>query len=281
MRILLIEDDPFFTQVITELLVDRHLVVTAAATAHDALKEDPTSFDGAVIDLMLPNDPALSGITAQESRGGFYTGVCIARRLREKNKQLKILLLTSDICASDAETWAQQHGAEFVRKEEKLQSLLRALAKLDLIAGKQTPLAFIVHGHDEVTLLQLKNFIQNTLKWQEPLILREQPSTGKTVIEKFESLGAKADCVFVLLTPDDTNFAATTNDEKRRSRQNVIFEPGYFYALLGRESGRILMLHSGPLELPSDVSGIVWIDISSGIPAAAEEIRRDVALLSG
>lgn len=85
----------------------------------------------------------------------------------------------------------------------------------------QAPGAFIVHGRDEDTLMQVKNFIQNSLKWQEPVVLRDQPSAGKTIIEKFEEHASGVDCVFVLLTPDDIGKLAGTNDEKRRSRQNV------------------------------------------------------------
>jgi predicted nucleotide-binding protein len=33
------------------------------------------------------------------------------------------------------------------------------------------------------------------------------------------------------------------------------------------------------VELPSDIAGIIWIDISNGIAAAGEEIRKEVALV--
>jgi predicted nucleotide-binding protein len=126
--------------------------------------------------------------------------------------------------------------------------------------------------------LQLKDYIQNTLKWREPTVLREQPSAGKTVIEKFEDSVSNVDCVFVLLTPDDKVLNNGTNDEKRRSRQNVVFEMGYFCGSLGRRSGKIVLLHKGPLELPSDIAGVIWIDISNGIKAAGEEIRREIGV---
>src|SRR5208283_5423572 len=101
----------------------------------------------------------------------------------------------------------------------------------------------------------------------------------KTLIEKFESFARKIDCAFILLTPDDKVLSNGTNDEKRQSRQNVIFELGFFYASLERLSGRVILLHKGPIELPSDISGIVWIDIGDGIAAAGEEIRKEVAKL--
>ena len=76
----------------------------------------------------------------------------------------------------------------------------------------------------------------------------------------------------MLLTPDDSG----TSEEKKRARQNVIFELGYFYGKLGRKSGRVLLLHKGNLELPNDLSGIVYINIDNGIEAAGEEIRREI-----
>ena len=83
--------------------------------------------------------------------------------------------------------------------------------------------------------------------------------------------------VFVLLTPDDISAGSDDPDDlKRRARQNVIFEMGYFLGTLGRRSGRVLLLYQPPLELPSDLSGVVYIDISQGIEATAEKIRMEI-----
>lgn len=56
----------------------------------------------------------------------------------------------------------------------------------------------------------------------------------------------------------------------------MIFELGFFFAQFGRLSGRVIALHEGPNELPSDIQGVVWIGIDNGIDAAGEEIRREV-----
>jgi predicted nucleotide-binding protein len=279
MRILIVEDDTFYAQAIAELLIDRDVSVTSVYTAQDALAVDIESYDAAVVDVMLPNNPEFSGITSEESRGGFSTGVCVARRCLKQKPGMKMILLTSNVVDSDAEAWAQAKSIPYVCKDEGSTALLRTLSRLGLIGSDKTPLAFIVHGHDEVALLQLKNYIQNTLRWREPLILRDQANSGRTLIEKFEDLSSKVDCVFVLLTPDDRVFTGATSDEMRRSRQNVIFELGFFYGALGRASRRLFLLHRGPIELPSDLSGVVWIDISAGIEAAGEEIRREVKAL--
>ena len=136
---------------------------------------------------------------------------------------------------------------------------------------------FIVHGQDDQTKFQLKNYLQNTLKFPEPTILHEQPSLGKTIIEKFEHYAARADVVFVLLTPDDLIAdPEARNEAKRRARQNVIFEMGFFLGKLQRTSGRVILLYKGKLELPSDISGLIYVDIGNGIESAGEIIRREL-----
>ena len=137
------------------------------------------------------------------------------------------------------------------------------------------PRAFIVHGHDESSKLQLKNFLQNRLHFDEPLILSELPSRGRTIIEKFEEHAKRADIAFALLTPDD--FAASAGSG--RARQNVVFELGYFLGILGRKTGRVFVLKKGDVEIPSDLQGVVYIDITHGIEAAAERIRSEIEAL--
>ena len=83
--------------------------------------------------------------------------------------------------------------------------------------------------------------------------------------------------VFVLLTPDDKTAPSTASDDvKRRARQNVIFELGYFFAKLQRAGSRVILLTRGEVELPSDISGILYIDISRGIEAAGEVLRAEL-----
>jgi len=35
-------------------------------------------------------------------------------------------------------------------------------------------------------------------------------------------------------------------------------------------------LHKGPLDLPSDIAGVVYIDITGGIEASGETIRKEL-----
>jgi len=143
--------------------------------------------------------------------------------------------------------------------------------------GEREIRSFIVHGHDHKSLYELKDYLQNTLKLSEPVILRQMPGLGKTLIEKFQREAEAVELVFVLLTPDDRVADPSDPDaQKRRARQNVILELGFFLGKLGRGNGKILLLHKGSVEIPSDIIGIEYIDITNGIESAGESIRREL-----
>lgn len=278
MKLLLVEDDSFFAQRITEYLTDNGVATETVRTTGDALRVCIDEYDGAVIDVMLPNQPEISGIPEAEARGGFFSGVALARRFRKTKSSFPLILLSSDIAGGEARRWAKENGVPFVFKHEERSRLLSALADLHLITHVQRPRVFIVHGHDRNMVVELKDYLQNTLHWPEPIVLREQPNSGKTIIEKFEEHAGIVDWVFVLISPDDKTFELKTNDEKRRARQNVIFELGFFYGLIGRHEGRVIVLKKGEVELPSDIQGIAWINVDGGIRANGENIRREVGL---
>ncbi len=112
---------------------------------------------------------------------------------------------------------------------------------------------FIVHGHDETTKQSVARFLEQ-MNFQA-IILHEQPNQGRTIIEKIES-NKDVGFAVVLLTPDDECVTSTGN--RKRARQNVILELGYFIAHLGRQ--RVVAMKKGDVELPSDVMGVLYTD---------------------
>lgn len=83
------------------------------------------------------------------------------------------------------------------------------------------------------------------------------PNQGRTIIEKLEDAAATASFAVALLTADDLGRLSTEGSgERPRARQNVIFEAGYFVARLGRSN--VVLLHEDGVELPSDLSGVVY-----------------------
>jgi predicted nucleotide-binding protein len=117
-----------------------------------------------------------------------------------------------------------------------------------------TRAAFIVHGHDEGPREAVARFMEKL--GITPIILHEQPSKGRTIIEKFEQHG-DVPFAIVLLTPDDVG-GALPDSLKPRGRQNVILELGYFIGKLGRD--RVCAIKKGDVEQPSDVVGIAYVD---------------------
>lgn len=117
---------------------------------------------------------------------------------------------------------------------------------------------FIVHGHDGEAREATARFISHI--GLTPIILHEQASRGRTIIEKVE---AQKDVGFVvvLLTPDDEGRSKGNERYESRVRQNVLLELGYFIGLLGRDN--VCALKRGDLEIPSDFAGVVWEEMDS------------------
>lgn len=114
---------------------------------------------------------------------------------------------------------------------------------------------FIVHGKDELLKTKIARFIENL--GLKAVILHEQANEGKTIIEKLEASSSRAGYAIILYTPCDKGCYKDENELKSRARQNVVFEHGYFVAKLGR--GKVAAIVKGDLEIPSDISGIVYI----------------------
>lgn len=111
---------------------------------------------------------------------------------------------------------------------------------------------FIVHGHDGEAKAEVARFLEKL--GFTPIILHEQASKGRTIIEKVESTSDVGFAV-VLLTPDDEG-NQKGKSPKPRARQNVVLELGYFVGRLGRD--RVCALRRGDVEIPSDFDGVVY-----------------------
>ena len=120
---------------------------------------------------------------------------------------------------------------------------------------------FVVHGRDEAAKHMVARYLEEL--GLEPVILREQPSQGRTIIEKFEEESQTVGFAVVLGTPDDIGALAIDKDNLRpRMRQNVVLELGYFAGKLGRK--RVCVLLKGDVERPSDYDGVIYIPFDDG-----------------
>jgi predicted nucleotide-binding protein len=125
---------------------------------------------------------------------------------------------------------------------------------------------FIVHGRDHGLKEAVARLVQRL--GYDAVILHLRPDMGSTVIEKLEREARDAAFAIVLLTPDDegrvrTDPEAEPAELRRRARQNVVLEYGYFLGLLGR--GRVVALASEPdgFDTPTDMSGVLYVEARS------------------
>ena len=274
-RILVVDDDPYGIKYAVLSLKRAGYDVTTVNSADRAMEAvQREHFDLAIVDVLMPPGTVAGMAAVDDHNGGLY----VAAAIRKHDPACKILGFTNSSDERVFEWFQQDPNSQIASKLDTLPSRLVELVAALLHGTKPKPRIFIVHGHDRVALLDLKNFLQNGLHFPEPVILGEMKSGGRTVIEKLEHHASQIDIAFVLLTPDDTGGVSDpTSSMRPRARQNVVFELGYFFGKLGRRSGRVIVLHKGPLEIASDIAGLMYIDIQNGVGAAAEEIRRELA----
>lgn len=167
---------------------------------------------------------------------------------------------------------------------------------------------FIVHGKDQKAVKELKAML--TAFDLHPIILHEQPSGSRTIVEKLEKY-SNVNFAFVILTPDDVGGASKeysdilqeassvinkslqgkakssesaimlTKSIKRmrylmreRARQNVVLEFGYFVGKIGRD--KVCCLLKGDVERPSDMDGIVYVPFEKSVNEARETIAQEL-----
>lgn len=114
---------------------------------------------------------------------------------------------------------------------------------------------FVVHGHNKgprEAVARLLSTIGLT-----PVILEEQPNSGRTIIEKLEENTDVAAAVVVLTPEDEARRFGSADPYTLRARQNVIAELGFFIGLLGRK--HVVAIVVDKVERPSDVDGVLYV----------------------
>jgi predicted nucleotide-binding protein len=167
----------------------------------------------------------------------------------------------------------QGRDGEEKKRAEHLLDIKHTASALPMKVGESAPQrVFIVYGHDTNAREQLELLLRRFRL--EPVILANVPSKGQTIIEKLEEhREVKYACV--LLTPDDEGYRKGHGDEKRyRARQNVVLELGMFLAALGRK--RVAILHTGNVELPSDIHGLVYIPFERHVSEAKQALAAEL-----
>lgn len=139
---------------------------------------------------------------------------------------------------------------------------------------KNTKDVFIIHGHNEAKLLELEKILKEELGLN-PVILKDQPNQGLTIIDKFEKYANKCSYAIALFTPDDI-VSAPNGNQYFQARPNVIFELGWFYSNLGRSRVCILEQASEKSEIFSDLQGIMRVQFNSNVQESFVMLKREL-----
>jgi len=138
-------------------------------------------------------------------------------------------------------------------------------------AVRRRPRVLVIHGHDELNLLRLKEAIRETLRCI-PVLLSDKPALGRTIIEKFEEIATDVVFAVALLTPDDR--IGIENKQYFQARPNVLFELGWLYARLGRS--RVSILFRRGAELPSDLDGVNRFDFTDNVLDVLPQLKAEL-----
>lgn len=161
--------------------------------------------------------------------------------------------------------------AEAPKLAECLAREVRGTESGDKEAGSTPDSVFVVHGHDEATLLLVCAFL-NELEIK-PVVLSHRLGPAQSLLQKFFKTSKEAHFAIVILTADDfgasrIQYEADGVADKSlqfRTRQNVILELGFFYGYLGWEN--VFVVYQKPpkvfpnFERPSDLDGAVFDEI--------------------
>lgn len=266
-RILFVDDEAQYRAWSSDLEKAGYEVRTCASEveAEEVIGRDLKSFDLAILDLKLYND------------AGDESGLNVAKAI---NGRIPVLILTGGNNTRGVSSALNSGFARtVVSKYDGPPALLSEIPKH--IRHR----VFVAHGKDEGLLSDVVFCLEAFQV--EPIVLRDTPGLGLTVVESIESC-ANVSFAVILLTPDDAGNEMGKKTLLPRARQNVILEWGYFVGRLGRERVSALEKDDGrkALEIPSNYTGLrrITVDRAGGwrqrlaaeLTAAGIPVKRGV-----
>lgn len=263
-------------------------LTTAREDAEERIKE--RIFKGAAIIEIQINDP--QNLAAAEKAYGKWNDFnleLLKRLFTSDELYVEYNRYTGGMTVMMREKHLGEKVSDFYKKvEDKNHRLESIIERLELIpepantASGMAPPAkpskeidrskiFIVHGHDDSAKLEVARFIEKI--GFEPIILHEQASESRTIIEKIEAYSDVGFGVVIYSPCDIGGKNIDSPDLAGRARQNVVFEHGFLIGKLGRS--KVCPLVTGSVETPNDISGIVYtsMDSSNWQIELAKELR--------
>lgn len=289
-RILWIDNNPKQADEFLEALRDDGFAVDfsdSATHGADIITASPDLYFLVIVSLLMYGDtfivPAKEGIERLESPRGATAGLPLARWIKRHYSALRVICISMKTDSHDAEVlWFKEQGDGYFDKYSLLQSIKPLLNRIrflaTLVKESATLKTYLIHGDDETAKNAVYKYLTNTLRIPHPVIIRESPEFGKREIASFNFTSSDFHAVFVILTSQDPLCEShLDNNQKRKCRQHIFFEMGFFHCLCLQGKGKLFFLHTDELELAGDIPGINYIDISKGLEKGDKLIRQELA----
>ena len=118
---------------------------------------------------------------------------------------------------------------------------------------------FISHGKAP-DWREVQDYVEKDLN-VPTLELAQEPSKGRTVLQKLNEESNKCSFAVVVMTGDDNLGAGAP-----RARENVMHEIGFFQAKYGLAN--VCLLHEEGTNIPSNIHGLVYVPFPKGLVGA-------------
>jgi len=118
---------------------------------------------------------------------------------------------------------------------------------------------FISHGRSS-DWREIQDYIEKDLSIST-LELAQEPSKGRTVLQKLNEESPKCSFAVVVMTGDDDVGIGAP-----RARENVMHEIGFFQGKYGLAN--VCLLHEEGTNIPSNIHGLVYIPFPKGLVSA-------------
>lgn len=158
-------------------------------------------------------------------------------------------------------------------KEDKAERVQKSAGFLKHLPVKSKKV-FLIHGHGEALLLELRELLEKRFKL-ECIILKAEGNMGDSVIEKFERFAGECGYAVAILSPDD--LIEKEGKQYFQARPNVLFEMGWFYGRYGRKN--LCILKQEGTALPSDLGGIICLEFEKKVAEVFLDLETELKLV--
>ncbi len=155
-------------------------------------------------------------------------------------------------------------------KDDKAERVAKSAGVLKHLPMKSKKI-FLVHGHGEALLLELRDLLEKRFKL-ECIILKSEGNLGDSVIEKFERFGGECGYAIAILSPDD--MIKQEGKHFFQARPNVLFEMGWFYGRYGRKN--LCILKQKGTAMPSDLGGIICLEFDKKVAEVFLDLETEL-----